>query len=57
MPSEIGFLIRRQRVADLNATKTLAVELEDDLITTGKWKREVQSPIAQPSTSSDPIIQ
>lgn len=38
MPSEISFLIRRQRVADLNATKTLVVELEDYLITEGKWK-------------------
>lgn len=48
MPSEIGFLIRRQRVTDLNVAKTLAVELEDDLITAGKWKREVQIPSAQP---------
>lgn len=58
MPFEIGFLIPRQRVVDLNAAKTLAVELEDDLIITGKWKREVQTPNAQPSTSSpDPVIQ
>lgn len=57
MPSEISFLIHRQRVADLNAAKTLVVELEDDLIAVGKWKREVQTPNAQPSTSSDPVIQ
>lgn len=56
MPSEIGFLIRRQRVADLNVAKTLAVELEDDLITS-KWKREVQNPSAQPSTSFDLVIE
>lgn len=41
MPSKISFLICRQRVVDLNAAKTLAVELEDELITVGKWKREV----------------
>lgn len=41
MPSEIGFLIHRQIVTYLNAAKTLAVELEDDLITMGKWKRGV----------------
>lgn len=57
MPSEIGSLIRRQRVADLNVVKTLAVELEDDLIIVGKWKREVRTPSAQPSTSSNPVIQ
>lgn len=57
MPSEIGFLIRKQRIANLGAAKTLAVELEDDLITAGKLKREVQIPNAQTSTSSDPIIQ
>lgn len=57
MPSEIIFLIRRQRVQNLAAAETLAVELEDDLITAGKWKREVQTASLQTSTSSDPVIQ
>lgn len=57
MPSKIGFLIHRQRVATLSDVKTLMVEFEDDLITIGKWKREVQILNAQPSTSSDPMIQ
>lgn len=39
MPSKIGFQIHKKRVATLRDVKTLAVELEDDLITTGKWKR------------------
>lgn len=60
MPAEISFFIRRQRVWDLATTKTTAIELEDDLINTGKWRREVQATNSQPSTSttpSDPIIQ
>lgn len=57
MPSKIGFLICRQRVATLSDVKTLVVELEDELITAGKWKREVQVPNAQPSTSSNHVIQ
>lgn len=57
MPSEINFLIHRQRVATLNDVKTLIVKLKDDLITTGKWKREVQVANVQPSTSSDLVIQ
>lgn len=42
MPSKINFLILRQRVKNLAAAKTLVVELEDDLIAVGKWKREIQ---------------
>lgn len=60
MPSEISFLIHRQRVQNLEAAKTLAIELEDDLITAGKWKREVQTSTKQALTStttSNPVIQ
>lgn len=46
MPAEISFFIRRERVQDLAAAKTFVVELEDDLINAGKWKREAQTTIS-----------
>lgn len=48
MPSEISFLIHRQRVATLNDVKTLAVELEDDFIIAGKWKMKVKWLMCKP---------
>jgi len=57
MPPDISFHLRRGAIADLTAAQNLAVGLEDDLIMAGKWKREVQVPNAQSSSSTDPIVQ
>lgn len=43
MPPNIGFQIRHEHVANLSASSTLSIELEDDLIATRKWKTEIQS--------------
>lgn len=43
-------------MAHLVATQNHVVKLEDDLIMTKKWRKEVQSPHAQTSTSSDCVL-
>lgn len=57
MPLDIGFHLRRSPIADLIVAQNRAISLEDDLIITGKWRKDVQTPNMQPSTSSDPVIQ
>ena len=59
MPPDINFHLRRNRVADVEAAQRLAIELEDDLLATGKWKKEMQNSKSQPSSSekSDPLVQ
>lgn len=46
-------------MAYLAATQALVVEIEEDMIIVGKWKREVQIPNSQASTSgsTNPIVQ
>ena len=39
MPPDLGYQIRRENVANLQASQTLAVEIDDDMIASGKWKR------------------
>lgn len=56
MPLDIGFHLRRNPVADLTVAQNGEISLEDDLITTGKWRKDVQTPNMQPSTSSNPVI-
>ena len=43
MHPDLGYQIRRANVANLQAAETLAVEMEDDMIASSKWKREFQS--------------
>lgn len=55
MPSNVSFHLRREKVVDLDATKTLEIELEDDFTTVEKW-RELQKNNAQTLTFTDPMI-
>ena len=59
MPPNISFNLRRNAVADIEAAQRLEVELEDDLLAEGKWKKEIQNPKAQSLSSekSDPLVQ
>ena len=41
-PPDLGYQIRRANVANLQAAQTLIVEMEDNMIASGKWKRELQ---------------
>ena len=55
MPPNISFQIRQSHVANLQASQTLAIKLEDDLIATKKWKRDIQS-VVSTSTTMDSSI-
>ena len=59
MPQEIAFPLKRSNPQIPVASQTLAIELEDDLIISGKWKKEVQILNSQASTSSsnDALVQ
>ena len=52
MPPNIAFPLKRDNPQMLVASQTLAIELEDDLIISGKWKKEVQIPNSKASASS-----
>lgn len=41
LPPDISFNIKRERAADIDVAQNLAVAIEDDLIVTGKWKKEL----------------
>ena len=41
-PSDISFQIRRVRPPNLADTQTLAIEVEDDLLSLGKWSLDLQ---------------
>ena len=57
MTLDIIFHLRRARLANLTSIHILEIELEDDLITFHKWRREVQTSGTHPSTSiRDPIV-
>ena len=43
MPPNLGYKIKRENVVNLQATQTLVVDMEDDMIASSKWKRELQS--------------
>ena len=51
MPPDLGYQIRRANVANLQAAQMLGVEMEDDMIASGKWKREHQSRTMRNTTS------
>ena len=57
MPPDISFQMRRNVPADLAAAQTMAIELEDDLIIARKWRKDVQYPGTQASTSTDSVVQ
>lgn len=52
MPPELGYLLRRANVATLQVTQTLAVEMEDDMIASGKWKKEYHTGSSSNTTST-----
>ena len=41
-PSDVSFQLRRARPPDLAAAQTLAIEVEDDLLSSGKWSPDLQ---------------
>lgn len=43
MPFDLGYQIRRANIEKLEAAQTLVVEMVDDMIGFGKWKRDFQS--------------
>ena len=57
MPPDISFHLRRNRVADVDASQRLAVELKDDLLAIGR--RDMQTSKSQSSTSKKivPLVQ
>ena len=59
MPLDIAFPLKRANPPTLAASQTLALESEDGLLIIGKWKKEVQIPNYQASTSSsnDALVQ
>jgi hypothetical protein len=42
MPPDLGYKIRRENLENLEATQMLVVEMEDDMIASSMWKRELQ---------------
>lgn len=60
MPPELGYQIRRANVAYLQAAQTLAVEMEDDMIASRKWKKKFHtrttSSAASTSTSKEVML-
>ena len=61
MPLELGYQIRRANVADLQTAQTLAVEMEDDMIASGRWKKDLHTgpsnSIAGTSNSTETMLQ
>ena len=60
MPPDIAFPLKRANPQSLVASQTISIELEDDLIISSKWKKEVQVLNSQASTSSssnDALVQ
>lgn len=60
MPPDFAFPLKRENPTILGAAQTLTIEVEDDLIISSKWKKYVQVPNSQASTSSssnDSLIQ
>ena len=61
MPPELGYRIRRANVVNLQVAQTLAVEMEDDMIASRKWKKEFHtgstSSTASTSTSIEAMLQ
>ena len=57
VPLDVSFHLIEDVVIDLAPTQRLAIQLEDALITTRKWRREVQtSGTASSSAPIDPVM-
>ena len=58
-PFDVSFQIQRTRPTNLAATQTLAIEVEDDLLSSRKWSRDLQKGKGQqaPITSTNPLYQ
>ena len=52
MPPDINYDLRRARPTDLADAQKKATECEDDLISAGKWKRELHAKGSSGSSSS-----
>ena len=53
VPLDVSFHLIKEVVANFAATQRLAIQLEDALITTGKWRSQVQS--SRSASTSTPI--
>lgn len=58
-PLDISFQIIRGQVADLAASQRLAIEVEDDQLSAGKWNKELQKGKIQQANlaTTNPMIQ
>ena len=57
VPPDVSFHLIKDAVVNLTTTQRLAIQLEDALITIGKWRREVQTfGITSSSTPTNPIM-
>ena len=52
MPPNINYDLRRENSTDLADAQKKAIECEDDLISTGKWKKELQTKGSSNNTTS-----
>lgn len=52
MPPNINFYLRRAHPVDLEAVQRMTMEIEDDMISVGRWKCEIQT---KTSTSVLPL--
>lgn len=57
IPLDISFQMRRNVPIDLAMAQRLAIELEDDMVVGGKWRKDVQTSSAQTSTSTYLMVQ
>jgi hypothetical protein len=57
MPPKIGYQIRRANVENLQVAQTLVVEMEDDMIGSGKWKKDFHTGPSSNTTSTSNIIE
>lgn len=58
-PSDVSFQLRRARPPDLAAAQTLAIEVEDDFLSSGKWSHDLQKGKGQKThvTTTNPLYQ
>ena len=58
-PSNVRFQIQRERLPNLAAAQTLAIEVEDDLFGSRKWSRDLQKGKGQKALviTIDPLYQ
>ena len=58
-PSNVNFQIRRARVPNLAIAQTLAIQVEYDLLSSGKWSCDLQKGKGQQAsiTTTNPLYQ